>query len=46
MVVVLSVISLYLATHSAATMVSLLLMGYAGVSNSSPAWCWASTGNG
>jgi solute:Na+ symporter, SSS family len=37
MVVVLSVISLYLATHSSATLVSLLLLGYAGVSQFFPA---------
>ena len=36
MVVVLSVISLYLATHSSATLVSLLLLGYAGVSQFFP----------
>ena len=36
MVVVLSVTSLYLATHSSATLVSLLLLGYAGVSQFFP----------
>jgi SSS family solute:Na+ symporter len=36
MVVALSVISLYLATHSSATLVSLLLLGYAGVSQFFP----------
>ena len=36
MVVVLSAISLYLATHSSATLVSLLLLGYAGVSQFFP----------
>ena len=36
MVVVLGVISLYLATHSSATLVSLLLLGYAGVSQFFP----------
>ena len=36
MVVVLSVISLYLATHSSATLVSLLLLGYAGVTQFFP----------
>ena len=36
MVVVVSVISLYLATHSSATLVSLLLLGYAGVSQFFP----------
>jgi len=36
MVLVISVISLYLATHSSATLVSLLLLGYAGVSQFFP----------
>jgi len=36
MVVVLSAVSLYLATHSSATLVSLLLLGYAGVSQFFP----------
>jgi len=36
MVVVLSVISLYFATHSSATLVSLLLLGYAGVTQFFP----------
>jgi SSS family solute:Na+ symporter len=36
MVVVLSVVSLYLATHSSATLVSLLLLGYAGVTQFFP----------
>jgi len=36
MVLVLSVVSLYLATHSSATLVSLLLLGYAGVSQFFP----------
>jgi len=36
MVLVVSVISLYLATHSSATLVSLLLLGYAGVSQFFP----------
>jgi SSS family solute:Na+ symporter len=36
MVVVFSAISLYLATHSSATLVSLLLLGYAGVSQFFP----------
>jgi SSS family solute:Na+ symporter len=36
MVVVLGGISLYLATHSSATLVSLLLLGYAGVSQFFP----------
>jgi SSS family solute:Na+ symporter len=36
MVVVLSVISLYLATHSSATLVFLLLLGYAGVTQFFP----------
>jgi solute:Na+ symporter, SSS family len=36
MVVVLSIISLYLATHSSATLVSLLLLGYAGVTQFFP----------
>ena len=37
MVVVLSIISLYLASHSSATLVSLLLLGYAGVTQFFPA---------
>ena len=36
MVVVLSLISLYFATHSSATLVSLLLLGYAGVTQFFP----------
>jgi SSS family solute:Na+ symporter len=36
MVVVLSIISLYLATHSSTTLVSLLLLGYAGVTQFFP----------
>ncbi len=36
MVVVLSVITLYLATHSSSTLVSLLLLGYAGVTQFFP----------
>ncbi len=36
MVVLLSVISLYLATHSSATLVSLLLLGYAGITQFFP----------
>ena len=44
MVVVLSLVSLYFATHSSATLVSLLLLGYAGISQFVPASCSDCTG--